>query len=178
MKRLILSLVLCVVFNSQAANNGTDTVTVLKPENISSDPSADSKSTATLERGEKVEILDRQGGWIKVTARHVTGWLRYLSVTRGELSKSSGDVGGVLSLATGQAGTGQITAVAGIRGLSEEQLKAAKFNGTEFKKLESYTVTSDVGKQFAEAGALQSRTLDYPPPPPAPAPTQQQGIQR
>ena len=44
----------------------------------------------------------------------------------------------------------------GIRGLSEQDLKAAKFNETEVKTLESYTLSAEQGKQFATAGKLKT----------------------
>ena len=61
---------------------------------------------------------------------------------------------GVLAAASGRAGTGQVVSTTGIRGLSEEELKAAKFNESEVKTLEGYTLSADEGRQFANAGKL------------------------
>jgi hypothetical protein len=48
----------------------------------------------------------------------------------------------------------------GIRGLSVEELKAAKFNESEIKTLESYTQSAEQSRQFASAGKL--KTVSFP----------------
>ena len=48
----------------------------------------------------------------------------------------------------------------GIRGLSAEDLKAAKYNESEVKTLESYTQSAEQGRQFASAGKL--KTISFP----------------
>jgi hypothetical protein len=52
-----------------------------------------------------------------------------------------------------------------VRGLNEEQLKSAKYNAAEVKKLESYTQTAKQGEQFAKSGALKSVRVAYLPEP-------------
>ena len=47
------------------------------------------------------------------------------------------------------------------RGLSAEELKAAKFNEDEMKKLESHLVSANDAQQFASAGGLSSSQLAY-----------------
>ena len=68
---------------------------------------------------------------------------------------ASNQTAGILAAASGRAGTGQVVSTTGVRGLSEEELKAAKFNETEIKTLESYTLNADQGRQFANAGNLK-----------------------
>lgn len=162
MKRWGVFLALGMMTLSAGAEPEAKVGTVLKAENLNAEPTANSKQAATIERGEQVEILERQGGWLKVRARQVTGWLRYLSVKHGEMSKTNVDAGGVLSLVGGRAGSGEVVSVAGIRGISEEQLRSASFNEREYKKLESYGVSRESAAQFAIAGGLRARPMDYP----------------
>ncbi|PKN06044.1 MAG: ligand-binding protein SH3, partial [Deltaproteobacteria bacterium HGW-Deltaproteobacteria-7] len=54
-------------------------------------------------------------------------------------------------------------ATTGIRGLNEEELKNAKYNEAEVKKLESYTQTSQQGNQFAKSGGLKAVKFNYLP---------------
>lgn len=62
-------------------------------------------------------------------------------------------------------GTGQIVATAGIRGLDEEQLRAARFDATELTRMESRTATADAARSFAAQGGLSSRPVAYLPDP-------------
>ena len=135
---------------SIAAESGS----ALKKDNIRSEPFADAKITGNFNRGDKVEILKKQGAWLQVKTTKNTGWVRLLSIKRGSTS-SSNQAAGVLAVASGRAGTGQVVSTTGIRGLSEEELKAAKFNETEIKALESYTLSADLGRQFANKGNLK-----------------------
>jgi len=118
------------------------------------EPYADAKTGGSLTRGEPVDILKKQGAWLQIKTKKTTGWVRLLSVKRGT-STSGNQTAGVLAAASGRAGTGQVVSTTGIRGLNEEELKAAKFNETEVKTLEGYTLSADEGRQFANAGKLK-----------------------
>lgn len=60
-------------------------------------------------------------------------------------------------------GTGQIVATAGIRGLDEERLRAARFDAAELDRMESYTVSAGAARSFAAQGGLNSRSVAYLP---------------
>ncbi len=138
--------------------------TALKSDTLRAEPFPDAKSAGSIARNDKVEILDKKGAWLKVKAPKGSGWVRLLSVKRGGSTKSN-EASGVLSVASGRAGTGQVVSTTGVRGLNEEDLKAAKFNEDEVKKLESGLITSDQARQFAASGKLKPRKLDYLPKP-------------
>lgn len=141
-----------------------ETGTALKDDTLRKEPYADSRSAGTLKRGDRVEILARKGAWLQIKARQSTGWVRLLSVKRGEAGEAN-EAAGVLGLATGRAGTGQVVSTTGVRGLNAEDLKSAKFNAEEVKQLEANTISAEQGRQFADAGGLQARKLDYLPRP-------------
>jgi uncharacterized protein YgiM (DUF1202 family) len=128
--------------------------TALKSDSLRKEPYADAKTAGSFQRGESVEILKKQGTWLQIKTKKTTGWVRSLSVKRGTTA-SGNQTAGVLAAASGRAGTGQVVSTTGIRGLNEEELKAAKFNETEVKTLEIYTLSADQGRQFANAGKLK-----------------------
>jgi len=147
--------------NSMAAETGS----ALKNDNVRFEPFADAKVVGTLNRGDNLEIISKKGAWLQVKSKKSAGWVRLLSVKRGSTS-SSNQVSGVLAAASGRAGTGQVVSTTGIRGLSAEELKAAKFNEAEVKALEGYTQSVEQGRQFANAGNL--KTISFPNLKPAP----------
>lgn len=128
--------------------------TALKNDTLRKEPYADAKTAGNFIRGEKVEILKKQGAWLQVKTKKTTGWVRLLSVKRGT-STAGNQTAGILAAASGRAGTGQVVSTTGVRGLSEQELKAAKFNESEIKTMESYTQSADDGRSFANAGKLK-----------------------
>ena len=134
--------------------------TALKPDTLRSEPFADAKTAGNLIKNERVEILQKKGAWLQVQTKKSTGWVRLLSVKRGDAS-SSNQLGGAIAVATGRAGTGKVVSTTGIRGLSAEELKAAKFNEVEMAKLEGFAVTANASEQFANAGGLSANQLAY-----------------
>ena len=137
----------------------TEIGSALKNDSIRFEPFADAKVTGTLSRGDSLEIISKKGAWLQVKSKKSTGWVRLLSVKRGS-SSSSNQTSGILAAASGRAGTGQVVSTTGTRGLSAEELKAAKFNESEVKTLEGYTQSAAQGHQFANAGNL--KTVSFP----------------
>jgi hypothetical protein len=138
-----------------------ETGTALKADEIKAEPFRDAKTVGALTTGDKVEIVTQQGGWFEVTSARGKGWVRMLSIRRGEARKGGDDASGVVGLATGRAGTGQVVATTGIRGLSEKELKAAKFNEAELKKVESSTTSRGDAQKFSADGKLVAKKLEY-----------------
>lgn len=153
-KAALIAACLLPAFYGAAALAG-ETGTALKNDTLRKEPYADAKTAGSFIRGEKLEILKKQGAWLQVKTKKSTGWVRLLSVKRGAVS-SSNQAAGILAAASGRAGTGQVVSTTGVRGLSEQELKAAKFNETEIKALESYTLSADEGRSFANAGNLKA----------------------
>lgn len=155
-------LLLLVVLLPQEVSPAAEMGSALKADIIRAEPYADANKTGAFARGDKLDIISKKGAWLKIKTAKESGWVRLLSVKRGA-SKGSNDVAGVLELASGRAGTGQVVATTGVRGLNEEELKSAKYNADEVKKLESYTQTSRQGQQFAQSGGLKPVKLSYLP---------------
>lgn len=138
---------------------------VLKSDVLVAEPFKDAAKTGALSKGDAVTILKKKGGWYQVKTQKAQGWVRMLSVRRGAATRTdaSREAGDVAALSTGRAGTGQIVSTTGVRGLNEEQLKAAKFDGKELKKAESFSVSKADAQAFAAKGKLKGKARSYLP---------------
>ena len=135
-----------------------ETGTALKLDSLRAEPFADAKTVGSLTKNDSVEILTKKGAWLQVKSKKNTGWVRLISVKRGGASISGSSVADV---ASGRTGTGKVVSTTGIRGLSAEELKAAKFNEDEMKKMESHTISASDGQSFASAGGLSATKMTY-----------------
>ena len=169
MRRTLISattLLLCVSAASALAAPGT----VLRDEKIYSQPSSGSAVAGSAAKGASVNILDKQGGWLRVTAGKTTGWIRILSVRAGEGGLGGTGVGDVVGAATTRSDPSRVVAVAGLRGLNDEELKQAKFNAAELAQLDTWVVTVAQAKTFAsQAGLVAVNVPALPEPKPAKA---------
>lgn len=146
----------CLIPLSYTASSfATEAGSALKNDSLRTEPYADAKIAGSFKRGDSLEILKKQGAWLQVKSKNNTGWVRLLSVKRGTTTTGN-QTAGVLAVASGRAGTGQVVSTTGVRGLSEQELKAAKFNETEIKTLEGYTLSAAQASQFAKAGNLKT----------------------
>ncbi len=152
---------LCLLLQSAAfaAESGV----ALKADDIRAEPFGDAKAVGQLAASDRVEIVGRNGGWLQVKSAKGSGWVRMLSIRKGDAKKSSDETAGLLQLASGRAGTGKVVASTGIRGLNEEELKVAKFNAEELKLVESYAVSNAQAQQFANEGKLSARPFEHLP---------------
>jgi len=147
--------------------SGQETGTALKPDEIKAEPFKDAKTLGKIAKGDSVQILARQSGWLKVKAGTKTGWVRLLSVRRGQAAQASAskEIGAVAGVATGRTGTGQVVSTTGVRGLDAEELKAAKFDAKQIAKAEALAVSAEEAKRFAKQGGLIAQTVKSLPDP-------------
>ncbi len=158
-KQIIIISTLLLPCIAIAADMGT----ALKNDTLRAEPFADAKTTGNIKRGESIQIVSKQGAWLKISSNKKTGWVRILSVKRGGASTASSSASDVLNVASGRAGTGNVVATTGVRGLSSEELKSAKFNESEVKLMESQTQNQAQGREFATSGGLKSVSISYLP---------------
>ncbi|MDO9365832.1 MAG: SH3 domain-containing protein [Methylotenera sp.] len=154
LKQMLITLALVPMLHA-GPSIAAETGSALKKDNMRAEPYADAKISGSFNRGDSLEILKKQGAWLQVKTKKNTGWVRLLSVKRGAATTTN-KTAGALAVASGRAGTGQVVSTTGVRGLSEQDLKAAKFNETEVKTIESYTLSAEQGRQFANAGNLKT----------------------
>jgi len=139
-----------------------ETGSALKDDIIRVEPYTDAKKAGEMERGDRLEIINKKGAWLNIKTAKAGGWVRLLSVKRGG-GGGGNEAKGVLALASGRAGTGKVVAASGVRGLSEEDLKKARYNEAEVRALESYTKSAGQGRHFAHKGRLKAVKFDYLP---------------
>ena len=171
MKRTLISaatLLLCVSAAAALAAPGT----VLRDEKIYGQPSSSAAVAGSVAKGASVNILAKEGGWLRVTAGKTTGWIRLVSVRAGEGSLGGTGVGDVVGAATTRSDPSRVVAVAGLRGLNDEELKQAKFNAGELAQLDTWVVTVSQAKTFASQASLAAVSVPaLPEPKPAKAPS-------
>lgn len=153
--------VLCLSSAAAWASPGT----VLRNDRLYTQPSSSATVAATVARGTAVNILSKKGGWVRVTAGRTTGWMRLLSVRAGEGGVRGAGVGDVFGAATTRSDPSRVVAVAGLRGLNDEDLKLAKFNPEEIARLEAIDVSAAQVNSFARQRGLASVSVPSLPEP-------------
>ena len=157
------ALVLCVASATAWAAPGT----VLRNEKLYSQPSASARVAANVPKGARVDILAKQGGWLRVKAGNSTGWIRLLSVRAGAGGLGGAGVGDVVGAATTRSDPTRVVAVAGLRGLNVEDLKRAQFNADELARMEALGVTTAQARSFArQSGLVAVKVAELPKPQP------------
>ena len=139
--------------------------TVVRATELKDKPAVEAKTLKKLAPQTTLSVLDRQGGWLRVNAQGQQGWVRLLHVStqpQGARGGSTQDIDAAKRIATGRAGSGNIVATSGIRGLNEEQLRTAAANPEELKKLDGYAATDAQASDYARKQGLAPRRVDYP----------------
>lgn len=154
-------LALCAASASAWAAPGT----VLRNEKLYSKPSSTSAVAGSAAKGASVDILAKQGGWLRVKAGKSTGWIRLLSVRAGAGGLGGAGIGDVVGAATTKSDPSRVVAVAGLRGLNDEDLKQAKFNADELARMEALNVSAAQARSFAGQSGLAAVSVpDLPKP--------------
>ena len=149
-----------------AAAYAAETGYTLKATEIKDNPFLDANTVATLPEKTVVEIVTRQGGWMKVKTADAKqqGWIRMLSVRLGspdQKPQGSGNLLSALAIGSRPRPATTSTVTTGVRGFSEEDLANAKPNAAEVEKMKSYAVAPEEAAKRAEDGKLAARTLAY-----------------
>jgi hypothetical protein len=134
----------------------------LKDESLMAKPSATAASVGKMSKGMAVDIVAKQGGWLQVKAGSTQGWVRLLSVRAGAGGVGSNGLAGVAGVAgavTQKSDPSRVVAVAGVRGLNEEDLKRASYDAAEIARLEGYAVSKAQAQAFAEKSGLKAQKV-------------------
>lgn len=157
-----------------------ETATIVTDSSLYQRPSIQASIVQQLEAGTQVDIESRLGGWKQISINDDTGgWVRSYQVRAGDFTdikqeqKSGGFFSGLASLSRMASGlfsssnkkgySFQNTATIGVRGLSEEQIKNAKANLNELKKMESYRVNRRSTQKYARKGHLSAIKISHMP---------------
>ncbi len=153
--RLSILLTITVSAPALAASPGS----LIRDETLRSQPSATAASVGSIGKGAAVDIIGRQGGWVQVQSGKSHGWVRLLSVRAGSGGAAGAGLGDVVGMATNKSDPSRVVSVAGVRGLSEEDLKKAAFNPAELAKLETLGVSAAQANAFAAKSGLKATSV-------------------
>ena len=172
MKKTLLLNVLALLLAAGAVPALAAQGTVLRTDKLYSQPSATSRVTATAAKGATVTILAKRGGWLRVSSGKSSGWIRLLSVRAGPGGLGGAGLGDVVGAATTRSDPSRVVAVAGLRGLDDEDLKQAKFNAAELARMDEWNATAAQARSFASrAGLAAIDVAALPEPRPAQTPS-------
>lgn len=136
-----------------------------KELNLRAGPKGDAGVVATIPKNTRFEVIGEQASWAQISTGAQQGWVLFFYLIPEPTAKpeAANEVKSSFGLLTGRQGTGQVTAVLGVRGLDEAQLKAAKFNAEELKRLESLLGSKQAAEGFAKEGKLAQRDIAFLP---------------
>lgn len=161
MRNLATFFLFCLLAASAYADQTAYTV---RSTEIKQQPFSDAPTVATLSEKTSVNILSREGGWMKISSGQGNGWVKMLSLRSNGTATKPGDSGLQSLLNSGRAGSRGVTVATGVRGLSEEDLKNARANPRELEKLQRYAVDKSQAEKFARDAKLKTQQMDYLPP--------------
>lgn len=152
--------------NRVATNTGTaarETGATRTAVTLMATPHSDAKAAGQLAANTTVDILERRGGWLRISAKGTSGWakLHQVRVGEGPQATKSGEGLAILKNVgeTGRSGSTGIVATTGIRGLSAEELKNAKPDPAAVKAIERYRVTASQAREYARAAGLKEASV-------------------
>ena len=159
MKLLFRALIASAFWVSSAwAASGT----MIKDDELRQSAMSSSPSLGSVKKGANVEILARKGGWTQVASAGVTGWVRILSVKSSVSGGGGGGfVQGAFQMSTSRSNPSRVVAVAGVRGLNEEELRNTRYNAAELARMDQYLTSRSEAEQFARSAGLRSLELAY-----------------
>jgi hypothetical protein len=137
---------------------------MIKDDSLRASAESSAASVGHVAKGASVEVLARQGGWTEIAEGGHRGWVRILAV-RVAPSASGDGLSGILQAGTRRSDSSRVVAVAGMRGLNEEELKAAHYDAREIQELDRFTEDHASAENFARSAGLRHRDLAYLPAP-------------
>jgi hypothetical protein len=139
----------------------------LRAIDLKAKPFLDSDTVAKLPDKAELEIVVRQGPWMQVkTKDQKIGYVRLLQVRLGATATAK-DPGGYVPVQGTGAGTSSsrptttATVTTGVRGFSEEELKASQPNKAEYEKMKGFAATPEQAAAYAASVKLAARTVPY-----------------
>ena len=118
-------------------------VTLSRDAKLHAEPSAGAAVVGELKQGATGEVTAKKGAWVQLKSDAGTGWTFSFNVNYG----SSGPA--TAAPTPQRRGT---TATIGIRGLEEEDLKGAKFDGQQLDALDAFAGDGAAAKRKLKKG--------------------------
>ncbi len=148
-----------------AAIATAEPVTVERDSAVRIEPRADAAVVTNLLRGAAATAVARQGAWVQIKSGAATGWLYSFNVRFGAAGAATGDGAGggasVLGRVLGPRQNVHVTASIGIRGLEEEDLKQARFDGGQIQVLDGFAAGREQAQAHAGRTGLSAVRVEY-----------------
>lgn len=143
------------------AANAAEKGQIIRAGELYAQPFIDAVSAAKLTASQPVTIIERRGAWANVQASGKTGWVRLLNVRlEPAIASSKPSSGPGLSSLLRSGSMGQ-TVTTGVKGMSEEQIRASTPNYTELAMLDTLAVDGTTARAAAANRKLIERPVDY-----------------
>jgi hypothetical protein len=134
----------------------------LREVEVKAKPFLDAAAVGKLPEKTAITVTERQGGWAKIKVGATAGWVRLLAVRLGNPDPARNDTAFLTSLGVGkQRASASPTATTGVRGFSEEDLKAARPDPRQLARMDTFAVTGAAAAGFASAGQLSAQPIPY-----------------
>jgi uncharacterized protein YgiM (DUF1202 family) len=157
----VKAVMIAVLLLAAAQAFAQETGYAVRESEVKKEPYADAQTVGTLAEKAQVKVLDRQNGWMRIESGAQSGWVRMLSIRMD--SSSSGFMSGLKSLfSVARTGSSGRTVTTGVRGLDKEDIKNAKPNPEELKKLAGFAASKGDAEKFAAGNPqLKTQKIDY-----------------
>jgi hypothetical protein len=142
---------------------GAQQVTVERNSPLYSEPLLESPPVAQLKQGDSGEVIGKQGAWLNLKSPAGTGWLFSFNVRFPARKADGGEpgAGAALGRVFGPRRNVSVTSSIGVRGIEEEELKQATFDGAQMKLLSGFAATKGAAEERARAAGLAAAKIDY-----------------
>lgn len=153
---------------------------VVRAATIHADARRGAAQVGRIDAGTRVVIFGRKGGWQEIYSEEkaIVGWVRTYEVREVEAGatvqiETQSDSRGFLSglavfsrkasrfFGGADSGAGSTTATIGVRGLSEDELKAAQPDLQELDRMRSFAGNASRSALFSQAGELRARKVRH-----------------
>ncbi len=162
MKRgIAVAVIVCMV---HAPSVFADAAIITRTTSLRNAPDVSAEPIAELEAGTAVKTTQRVSSWYQVNvSENQQGWVRlyHLRLEETEQKQSINNALGDLFKNTGRGSTRSGGATTGIRGLSEEEIKAAKPDLEKLQALDEFAVNEHDAKRFAQDIDLKASKIAY-----------------
>jgi hypothetical protein len=175
-------LVIVILLSLQLAAQASETGVIVRLSPVYAEASTVSTRIGRINAGTSVSVFERNGGWKQIYSEEkaILGWVRSFQVRQSALvptakiesePDSRGFLAGLATFSRKASGffksdsnsTSSTTATIGIRGLSADQIKAAKPDFAELARLQQFTSNSQRQTAFTRQGGLRARSVKHLP---------------
>jgi hypothetical protein len=147
-----------------AAKSTAQAARVARAADLRAEPANGAELLQVLAADTQIGVLERRGGWYRVTVGEGGGWLRLTAVRFATGAQSDGGASASLRfLQSGRKGVTTGTVTTGVRGLSEADLANAVPDPAAVDRLDALAVPADDARRYAADLKLQAVKVDYVP---------------